>query len=103
MPVTLENRLRQMQLFNLDHEAYCRDGACSCAEVTVVVAAENPRTGERAPRVVSKRVPAVLTLLARERRSGLPDAVLRVPAVRAALASGRLRVVEQTGSHGSRE
>jgi hypothetical protein len=95
MPVTLENRLRQMQVFNLVHEAYCREGACACSEVEVVVVEENPRTGERAPRRVSRRAAAALTLLAREVRPGLPDAVLDVLDVRAAVARGQLRVVRQ--------
>ena len=88
MPVTLENRLRQMQVFNLVHDAYCR-------EVEAVVVEENPRTGDRAPRRVTRRAPAALTLLAREVRPSLPDAVLDVPDVRAAVARGQLRVVRQ--------
>ena len=95
MPVTLENRLRQMQVFNLVHDAYCREGACACREVEAVVVEENPRTGDRAPRRVTRRAPAALTLLAREVRPGLPDAVLDVSDVRAALARGQLRVVRQ--------
>jgi hypothetical protein len=83
--VTLENRLRQMQVFNLIHDPYCRGRECSCSEVTVVVTDENPRTGERAPRRVPRKVPTALTLLAREVRKGLPDVVLRVPDVRAAI------------------
>lgn len=95
MPVTIENRLRQMQVFNLVHDPYCRGRGCSCSEITVVVTDENPRTGERAPRRVPKKVPAALTLLAREVRSGLPTSLLQVPDVRAALARGDLRVVAQ--------
>jgi hypothetical protein len=95
MAVTLENRLRQMQVFNLAHDAYCRGRECACSEVTVVVTDENPRTGERAPKRVPKKVPAALTLLAREVRDGLPDAVLRAPEVRAAIDRGALRVVRQ--------
>jgi len=99
MAVTLENRLRQMQVFNLIHDAYCRGRTCACAETTVVVSDENPRTGERAARRVRRRVPSALTLLAREVRDALPDAVLRVPDVQAALARGTLRVVRQTPDH----
>jgi hypothetical protein len=95
MPVTIENRLRQMQVFNLVHDVYCRGRGCSCSEITVVVTDENPRTGERAPRRVPKKVPTALTLLAREVRAGLPTSVLHVPDVRAALARGDLRVVAQ--------
>lgn len=95
MPVTLENRLRQMQVFNLAHDAYCRDGACACREVEAIVVDENPRTGDRAPKRVSRRAPIALTLLAREVRAGLPDAVLDVPDVRTAVTRGQLRVVRQ--------
>ncbi len=96
MAVTLENRLRQMQVFNLAHETYCAGRPCTCAEVTAVVLDENPRTGERAPRRVTRRAPASLTLLAGERRTGLPGTVLEVPEVRAAIERGFVRVVEQT-------
>jgi hypothetical protein len=95
MAVTIENRLRRMQVFNLVHEAYCRGRGCSCTEITVVVTDENQRTGERAPRRVPKKVPAALTMLAREVRTGLPLSVLQVPDVRAAIARGDLRVVAQ--------
>jgi hypothetical protein len=96
MPVTLENRLRQMQVFNLDHETYCAGTECACSQVTAVVVDENPRTGERAPRRVTRRAPGSLTLLARERRQGLSESVLQVPEVRAAIERGSVRVIEQT-------
>lgn len=100
--MTLESRLRQIQVFNLDHDAYCRQGDCACSEISTVVVEENPRTGERAPRRVAKKAPAALTLLARERRDGLPDAVLEVAAVQSAIACGQVRVVEQTPAAPSR-
>ncbi len=96
MAVTLESRLRQMQVFNLNHEAYCAGATCACSQVTTVVVDENPRTGERAPRRITRRAPGSMTLLARERRDGLPNSVLTVPEVRAAIAKGHLRVVAQT-------
>ncbi len=96
MPVTLESRVRQMQVFNLPHDAYCGDGDCACSDTAVVVVEENPRTGERAPRRVARKTPDSLTLLARERRADLPAALLDVPEVKAAIAHGRVRVVEQT-------
>ncbi|HYM96989.1 MAG TPA: hypothetical protein VET26_06805 [Candidatus Sulfotelmatobacter sp.] len=96
MPVTLESRVRQMQVFNLPHDTYCSDGDCACSDTAVVVVEENPRTGERAPRRVARKTPDSLTLLARERREGLPTLLLDVPEVRAAIARGRVRVVEQT-------
>ena len=95
MPVTLESRLRQIQVFNLDHDAYCRPGACECADLAVLVVDENPRTGDRAQRRVEKKAPGSLTMLALERRAGLPTRLLDVPEVRAAIARGHVRVVEQ--------
>ena len=100
MPVTLENRLRRMQVFNLDHEGFCASRECACSEITLAVVDEHPRTGERAPRHVTKRIPSSLTLLALERRAGLPTAVLGATDVQAALARGHLRVVEQTPDSG---
>lgn len=96
MPVTIESRLRQMQVFNLEHDSYCRADACACSDITAIVVEENPRTGERAPRHIPKKAPGSLTLLARERKEGLPSAVLDVPDVKAAVARGHVRVVEQT-------
>ena len=95
MPVTIENRLRQLQVFNLDHDAFCRPGACACSNLTVLVVDENPRTGERAQRRVEKKAPGSLTLLALERRAGLPVRLLDVPEVKAAIARGHVRIVEQ--------
>ncbi len=95
MPVTLESRVRQMQVFNLPHGAYCKDG-CACSDRTITVVEENPRTGARAPKLVTRKTPGSLTLLARERRAGLPTAILDVPEVKTAIARGRVRVVAQT-------
>lgn len=103
MAVTLESRLRQMQVFNLNHEAYCAGASCACSQVTTVVVDENPRTGERAPRRITRRAPGSLTLLARERRDGLPNSVLTVPEVRAAIAKGHLRVVAQSPDASGKE
>jgi hypothetical protein len=85
-----------MQVFNLEHDAYCAGGECACSVITAQVLEENPRTGDRAPRLVTKRAPASLTLLARERREGLRDSITAVPEVQAAIARGLVRVVEQT-------
>jgi hypothetical protein len=95
MPITLESRVRRMQVFNLPHESFCRD-RCACSQTTVVITAENPRTGERARKNVSKTVPASMTLLAGERRAGLSAALLEVPDVKAAIDRGDLRLVQQT-------
>lgn len=96
MPVTLESRTRRMQVFNLEHAAYCGAGECACSDVTTVIVEHNPRTGERAPRRITRKAPASLTLLALERREGLRDSIALVPEVRAAIARGFVRVVTQS-------
>jgi hypothetical protein len=83
-----------MQVFHLPHDVCCRN-RCACAEVAVVVVAENPRTGERAPQRARKKVPSAITFLALERKPGLPSALLEVAEVKAAIGRGYLRVVEQ--------
>jgi hypothetical protein len=95
MPITLENRVRRMLVVNLPHDVSCRE-RCACTETTVVVTAENPRTGDRASQRVAKQLPAAMTWLALERRAGLPSALLEVPDIRAAIGRGHLRLVEQT-------
>ena len=93
MPITLENRGRQMQVFNLPHELYCeKSGRCGCANETVTTWVEDAATGERSLRATIKRIPASLTLLAREKQPGLAEAVLEVPEVQRAIQFGTVRV-----------
>jgi hypothetical protein len=93
MPITLENRGRQMQVFNLPHELYCeKSGRCGCAQELVNTWVEDAATGERTLRSTLKRIPASLTLLARAKHPGLAEAVLEVPEVQRAIALGTLRV-----------
>ena len=96
MPVTLQNRRRQMQVFNLDHGVCCGPEGCGCTDLVATVIAEHPRTGELLPRHIRKKIPGSLTLLALETRRGLPDAILKVPDVSAAIVAGALRVVGET-------
>ena len=82
-----------MQVFNLPHERYCeKSGRCGCAQEIVNTWVENAATGERSLRSTVKRIPASLTLLAREKQPGLAEAVLEVPEVRRAIALGTVRV-----------
>jgi hypothetical protein len=93
MPITLENRGRQMQVFNLPHELYCeKSGRCGCAQEIVNTWVEDAATGERTLRSTIKRIPASLTLLAREKHPGLHEAVLEVPEVQRAIELGTMRV-----------
>jgi hypothetical protein len=93
MPITLENRGRQMQVFNLPHELYCeKSGRCGCAQEIVNTWVEDAATVERTMRSTVKRIPASLTLLAREKHPGLAEAVLEVPEVQRAIELGTVRV-----------
>ena len=93
MPITLENRGRQMQVFNLPHELYCeKAGRCGCAQEIVNAWVEDAATGERSLRSAVKRIPASLTLLAREKHPGLAEAVLEVPEIQRALELGTVRI-----------
>jgi hypothetical protein len=93
MPITLENRGRQMQVFNLPHELYCeKSGRCGCAQESVNTWGEDAATGERTLRSTIKRIPASLTLLAREKHPGLAEAVLELPEVQRAIELGTVRV-----------
>ena len=90
MPVTLQHRLRSMRPYNLDHEHYCFAlGRCECTTITTSVYVRTPAAGLQ---VVEKKAPPVLTLLARETRRGLPDAVLTAPSIVSAIKRGDIRV-----------
>ena len=95
MPLTLQSRARRMQVFHLPHDVCCCD-RCACEDVTTVVVAENPRTGERARQPLTKKVPRSMTFLALERKQGLPTALLGVAEIAAAIDRGYLRVIEHT-------
>jgi hypothetical protein len=95
MPVTLQSRARRMQVFHLRHDVVCRDH-CACEEVTAVTVAENPRTGERARKQLSKKVPGSITFLALEQKPGLPSTLLELAQVKTAIDRGYLRIVEHT-------
>jgi hypothetical protein len=91
MPVTLQHRLRSMIPYNLDHEHYCWSlGRCECTAITTRVYVRTPASGMK---VVEKQAPPVLTLLARETRRGLPDAVLTAPSIVSAIKRGDIRVL----------
>lgn len=70
--VTLKNKLRRMRVFNLDTPFFVKR-----RDVT--------QYGQ----------PETLTLLALERREGVPDAVLSCTEVKAAIGQGNLRVYKQ--------
>jgi len=95
MPLTLESRIRRMQVFHVPHQVGCHE-RCICTEQVVVTTVEHPRTGECAQRTRPKVMPGSVTFLALERQAGLPSALLGVREIKEAIDRGYLRVVEQT-------
>ena len=78
MTVILINRARRMKVFTLAHASYCAAlGSCDCAVV-------DRRSG--------RRVARSLTLAAGARSAELPEAVLKLPDIVRAVASGELGV-----------
>lgn len=78
MTVILINRARRMKVFTFAHAAYCV--ALGCCDCTVV----DRRSG--------RRVPKSLTLATGASSAELPEAVLQLPDVVRAVASGELGV-----------
>lgn len=85
--ITLINKTRQAQVVQLEHETVCAaSGDCRCTRNVV------PRTtetqGVSGVAMERKRMPASLTLLAREEMSGLHPAVLLASQVKTGVARG---------------
>ena len=67
MPITLENRGRQMQVFNLPHELYCeKSGRCGCAQEIVNTWVEDAATGESSRVLLEKDVVDLTARVAEE-------------------------------------
>ena len=95
--LTLWNRTKSIQPYNLDHEHYCVAlGRCVCVPMARKVFARDPVTGIAGLRDEELLVPRVLTLLAGEKRSGLPHATRQATEIAAAINLGHLRVLDET-------
>ena len=93
--VTLINKTRKIKVFNLNHD-YFRSKKWGAKRLTVVVVEEH-KDGGRFPREVRRNIVGSLTLLAGERREGLPAQIQAVPEIRKAIRKG-LIVVEKTSA-----
>lgn len=97
--ITIKNQTRRMQVYNLPHDIYCAaTGHCTCETVEVITVVENPITGDRSPRTVTKYLPASVTLLAGAHWPGQPGDVLRIPEIQRAVARGTLRVITKAAA-----
>ena len=94
MAITLQHRSPTTIAYNLDHAGYCTAlGRCECSRFEVRLPAKAP-DGVVGLKTVEKTAPPVLTLLGREMRHGLPDAVLEAAEIKSAIAKKLIRVVD---------
>ncbi len=95
--VTVESRLKQMQVFNLEHEVCCKT-KCGCTQEVVTVVKKHPRTGIEGTARVTRRHHDVKTILAREKDIQVSESFLELPAVKNAINARSLRVTSRTAS-----
>ena len=88
--LTLEatKKARQMQVFNLPHDT---------TNTIMLVAVENPRTGERGVGRKAMKTPASIRLLAGGKLEGLDDRVMQAPDVQNAIAAGLVKATNTGG------
>jgi hypothetical protein len=88
--VTLINKSGRLRTYQLTTSFFSsRKWGARRLEVRTI---EHHRDGNRYARISRKSVPGALTLVAGESREGLPDQILAVPDVKAAVAAGELEV-----------
>jgi hypothetical protein len=89
--VTLRNTQNRRQSFELPHEFVCSEGECHCTVVDRRGRTLDPATGEVGTTSEEVRVPYAVHIAARGTTAALPDGVLDVPAVAAAINRGLLK------------
>lgn len=87
----LKNKSRTPEVINLDHDVVCAD-ECGCTEITQLVVALNPQTGEKGRREITRSICASLHILP-GMTVEVPDTVIDLPVVEALLREGRLVLV----------
>ncbi|TBR17482.1 MAG: hypothetical protein EPO57_09115 [Chitinophagaceae bacterium] len=90
--VTLTNRKKGIEVFNLPHKEFCTEAECGCQAITTQLTEELP-DGTRGVRHIERKLAGSLTLLAGESKE-MPDQVLQVRDVKAAIDRGTLRVIQ---------
>lgn len=82
--VTLRNRTKRIKIVNLTHATVCA-GECLCEKTEFRSQTHDAKTGETGVRVLDRRLNASVHLLPGEWSDPLPDAVLNVPQIKAAV------------------
>ena len=85
MATTLINKQKRKRTFILDHPSFASQGRAMNMTMT-----QTTRDGRKLPKRVKKWVPGSMTLLAGEKRHGLPDQIIKVPQIAKALAEKTL-------------
>lgn len=91
--VTLINKSGKIKVYNLDHDSF-RQKQWGARRMTLTVI-EQHRDGGRYPRQLRRNLAGSLTLLAGERREGLPPQIQAVPEIRKAIRKGVLECVKE--------
>jgi hypothetical protein len=92
MAKTLRNNTNRRQIFELPHDFVCTDDACKCTVIDRRVRDLNPQTGEYGVKSEQIRAPYAVHLAARATSAPLPDEVVNVPNIAAAISRGILSV-----------
>jgi len=96
MATTLINKKKRKRTFILDHPFFDDQG-----RTMNMVVSHQTRDGRLMPKRIRKRVPGSMTLLAGEKRHGLPDQIIKVPQIAKAIREKTLvflRVREETAT-----
>lgn len=88
--VTLRNTQNRRQVFELPHSFVCSDDECLCTVMEQRRRVHDGKSGEVGVMSEEARLPSAVHLSARGTSRALPDGVLDVPAVAAAIRRGLL-------------
>lgn len=91
--ILLEGRVPRTLSFQLEHDYYCKElGQCRCGTAKVGVVKKSKVTGQESPVFKNRRVYATIDVRFR-RRTQIEEAALKVPAIAAAVAQRKIRVI----------
>jgi hypothetical protein len=92
MSVVLKNTSKKMQIHDLPHDLVCdgEDEDCLCTDHTLRISVLNPESGEKAVRLVDRTINDSVHIAVGEKSRELPDKVLGVPSIEAAIKAGEL-------------
>lgn len=96
--VSLINLSRTVHTYILVHALVCTEEECSCGRQLVGVTDHDHETGKKNVRALRRKLADSVTIMSKgtdgDTVHGLPDGVLRLPEVKAALAKGEVRALK---------